>query len=490
MKNYIHINKNDSVAVAVKDLKKDLYIKEFDLKLNEDIKKGHKFAITDILKNDDIIKYNMPIGHAIRDIKKGDWVHTHNTKTNLKDVIDYEYKEIEIEEKKAKDKKFFEGFLREDGKAGIRNDIWIIPTVGCINKLCSNFQKLAQKKYPDQVFKAIEHNKGCSQLGDDLENTQKILAGIVNNPNAAGILILALGCENNQLDEFKKFLDPINNDRIKFLKVQEVKDEVSEAILLIDQLKEYADTFERQKLPISKLTIGFKCGGSDGFSGITANPVCGYTSDKLVSYEANTMLTEVPEMFGAEKILLKRAKTKKIYEDMINMINNFKQYFKSYGQTIYENPSPGNKDGGITTLEDKSLGCIQKGGNSPISGVLEFGQTPKTPGLYLLNGPGNDQVSSTNLVASGCNIIVFTTGRGNPFGSIVPTIKVSSNNELYNKKRNWIDLNAGEILEESNMDLKSDDLLNLIVEVANGSLTKNEINGFEEISIFKNGVIL
>lgn len=491
MRDYLIVSDIDNVGIAISDLKEGTIYKDILLTLSEDIKKGHKFALRDIKKGEDIIKYHMPIGHAKEDIKKGSWVHTHNIVTNLDDTLEYEYDKKEINNIRDDEEYYFNGYLREDGSVGIRNDIWIVPAVGCINKICSNIAKLAEKKYRDIKFTSLEHDKGCSQLGDDLESTQKILAGLIKNPNAAGVLVVALGCENNQLEDFKKFLEPVNDKRIKFIRVQDYSDEIEEAMKLIDELVDYRNSFKREKLSISNLKVGFKCGGSDGFSGITANPLCGYVSDTIVSHGGITMITEVPEMFGAETLLMNRAKNEIVFNDIVKLVNDFKKYFKSYGQTVYENPSPGNKEGGITTLEDKSLGCIQKGGRAEITGVLNFGEYPKERGFHLLNGPGNDQVSSTNLAASGCNIIVFTTGRGNPFGSVIPTVKLSSNTDLYNKKNNWIDFDAGVVLEEgrSFKDLNKD-FINYLLKVASGEETKNEKNGFEEIVIFKNGVIL
>lgn len=493
MKSFLKINPNDNVAIAVKDLEKGKVIEEFGLELKEDIKRGHKFSIKNINKDEDIIKYGMPIGHALDDIEKGSWVHVHNLKTNLSDIIEYEYdkKEVKLASELIDDDLKFMGYLREDGRAGIRNEVWIVPGVGCINQICNNLVRIARDKYPDVDFQSITHTHGCSQLGDDLEMTREILAGLIKNPNAAGVLVVSLGCENNVIDEFKEYIKPFNEKRVKFLTVQEVEDEYEEGLSLIDQLVEYRNLFEREALPISKLTVGFKCGGSDGFSGITANPLCGYTSDKLVENGATTMLTEVPEMFGAEKLLMNRAKDKETFEDIVNMINNFKEYFKSHGQNIYENPSPGNKDGGISTLEDKSLGCIQKGGSSEVVDVLALGEQSHTKGLNLLNGPGNDQVSSTNLAASGCSLIVFTTGRGNPFGSIVPTVKMSTNTELANKKTNWIDFDAGRIISEDlSFEKLRDEFIGYLLEVASGKETNNEKFGFREISIFKDGVTL
>lgn len=493
MKSYLKINPNDNVAIAVKDLDKGKQIEEFGLELKENIKRGHKFAIKNINKGEDIIKYGMPIGHALENIEEGSWVHVHNLKTNLSDIIEYEYdkKDVNLANELKDDELKFMGYLREDGRAGIRNEVWVVPGVGCINQTCNNLVSMARQKYPDVSFQSITHTHGCSQLGDDLEMTREILAGLIKNPNAAGVLVVSLGCENNIIDEFKEYIKPLNEKRVKFLTVQEVEDEYEEGLSLIDELVEYRNSFEREALPISKLTVGFKCGGSDGFSGITANPLCGYTSDKLVENGAITMLTEVPEMFGAEKLLMNRAKDEETFEDIVSMINNFKEYFKSHGQNIYENPSPGNKDGGISTLEDKSLGCIQKGGSSEVVDVLALGEQSHVKGLNLLNGPGNDQVSSTNLAASGCSLIVFTTGRGNPFGSIVPTVKMSTNTELANKKTNWIDFDAGRIISEDlSFEKLRDEFIEYLLEVASGKETNNEKYGFREISIFKDGVTL
>lgn len=488
MNKYIKINDKDNVCVALDDIKAGDILD--NIEINEDIPKGHKFSNSNIKKGDDIFKYGMPIGVAIKDIEIGSWVHTHNIKTKLNENQSYKYNKTSIDKEEYRDIKTFKGYRRDNGKVGIRNDIFILPTVGCINKICKNLEKLASKEYPDNEFLAIEHKYGCSQLGDDLEYTQKILAGIAKNPNASGVLVLSLGCENNQIEEFKKYLEPINKDRIKFLQVQDVSDEIEEAMKLIDELVVYSEKFKREEIDISELTIGFKCGGSDGFSGISANPLCGYTSDYLVDNKATTILTEVPEMFGAETLLMNRAKDEKVFNQIVKLINDFKDYFRSHGQTVYENPSPGNKKGGITTLEDKSLGCIQKGGNREVEGVLNFGEYPEDKGFHILNGPGNDLVSSTNLVASGCNIIVFTTGRGNPFGTVVPTIKMSTNKALYDKKRNWIDFDASPVLRGMKFEDLRDQFIDYLIEVASGNKVKNEINGFREISIFKDGVIL
>jgi len=467
--------------------------KKYNVILLNDIPFAHKFALKDINVGESVVKYGEIIGKAIDNINIGDHVHTDNVKTNLEDIIDYKYNKETINFNYKKEKTpTFNGYIREDGNVGTRNEIWIVPTVGCINQTAKNLTKLAKEKYGNKVddIVAITHDMGCSQLGDDLEITQKILSGIIKNPNAGGVLVLSLGCENNYLEIFKPFLGEYNKDRIKFLTIQNVKDEYLEAMNLLGELVDYAAKFERKEVGIDKLKIGFKCGGSDAFSGITANVLSGKVNDEIVSYGGSTVISEVPEMFGAEHLLMARAKDKEVFGKIVDLINGYKNYFKKYNQEIYENPSPGNKKGGITTLEDKSLGCIQKGGSSEIVGVLNYGEQIDKAGFFLLNGSGNDQVSTTNLVASGVNLIVFTTGRGNPFGNIVPTIKLSSNSELAEKKPHWIDFDAGQLLNGIDFETLTESFLDYIVKVASGELTNNEKNGFKSITIFKDGVIL
>ena len=444
---------------------------------------GHKYALHDIKKGENIIKYGNPIGHAVADIAKGEHIHSHNMKTNLSSNLTYTYEPEYTPIKKMESDKTFMGYVRENGDVGIRNEIWIIPTVGCVNKIAKT---LAEKTGAHQ----FEHPFGCSQLGEDQTKTQLILKGLINHPNAAGVLVLGLGCENNNIPLFKTILGEWNDKRVKFLNVQDCEDELAEGIKLIDELKAYADTFKREPLPISKLKIGLKCGGSDGFSGITANPLVGSFSDSLISKGGSCIMTEVPEMFGAEHLLMKRCPTEELFNKTVDLINNFKDYFTRHNQVIYENPSPGNKAGGITTLEEKSLGCIQKGGLSEVVDVLDYGDIVCKNGLNLLNGPGNDIVAITNLTAAGVHIILFTTGRGTPVGAPVPTVKIATNKNIATKKSNWMDFDASPLLEGVTMDKLTESLTDYIIDVASGKETKNEINGYREISIFKDGIVL
>lgn len=450
------------------------------------LENGHKYALCDIKKGENIIKYGCPIGHAVSDIKKGEHVHTHNIKTNLGGNLEYTYTPKFNEIQKINNninnniEKTFLGYARENGDVGIRNEIWIINTVGCVNKISQRLGELTGAKY-------FPHPFGCSQLGDDQKITQQTLKGLVNHPNAAGVLVLGLGCENNNIDVFKKVLGEYNQNRVKFLNCQDFDDEIAEGIKIISKLKEYADGFKTEKLPISKLKIGLKCGGSDGYSGITANPLVGRMSDKLIAHGGSCVLTEVPEMFGAETLLMERCVDKSVFDKTVSLINNFKDYYTRHNQVIYENPSPGNKDGGITTLEEKSLGCVQKGGLSKVVDVLDYGDILEKNGLSLLNGPGNDIVAITNLAAAGVHIILFTTGRGTPIGGPVPTVKISTNSDLTKRKNNWIDFDSSPILLGKDL---SDELLEYVINVASGEKTKNEENGYSEISIFKDGVTL
>ncbi len=444
---------------------------------------GHKYALRDIKEGENIIKYGNPIGHAVADIKKGEHVHSHNVKTNLSSNLEYTYEPDYTPTVKVDSEQTFMGYVRENGDVGIRNEIWIINTVGCVNKIAKKLAELTGAHH-------FEHPFGCSQLGDDQTKTQLILKGLVNHPNAAGVLVLGLGCENNNIPVFKEVLGEWNDKRVKFMNTQDFDDEIAEGIRLINELKEYAATFKRQPIPISKLKIGLKCGGSDGFSGITANPLVGSFSDSLISKGGSCVMTEVPEMFGAEHLLMKRCPTEELFDKTVALINNFKDYFTRHNQVIYENPSPGNKAGGITTLEEKSLGCIQKGGLSEVVDVLDYGDKAQKNGLNLLNGPGNDIVAITNLTAAGAHIILFTTGRGTPIGAPVPTVKIATNTRLATHKSNWIDFDASPLLSGTSMEDLTQSLTDYIIEVASGKETRNEENGYREISIFKDGIVL
>ena len=441
---------------------------------------GHKYALRDIKEGENIIKYGNPIGHATCDIKKGEHVHTHNVKTNLSGNLEYTYEPVFYDIDEEKQGRTFMGYVRDNGDVGIRNEIWIINTVGCVNKVSEQLAKLTGARF-------FPHPFGCSQLGDDQSITQKVLCGMVNHPNAAGVLVLGLGCENNNIEVFKKVLGEWDDNRVKFLNTQDFDDDIEEGVRLINELKEYAAKFERQPIPVSKLRLGLKCGGSDGYSGITANPLVGRLSDKLIAMGGSCVLTEVPEMFGAEHLLMQRCESREVFDKTVALINDFKDYYTRHNQVIYENPSPGNKKGGITTLEEKSLGCVQKGGLSKVVDVLDYGDRLTKNGLSLLNGPGNDIVAITNLMAAGVHIILFTTGRGTPVGAPVPTVKIATNHSLAERKKGWIDFDASPCLEGNPL---TDELFEYVVRVAEGEETRNEINDYREISIFKDGVTL
>ena len=441
---------------------------------------GHKYAICDIPQGADIIKYGNPIGRATEDIGAGELVHTHNVKTNLSGNLEYTYEPKSFDIPYKKEDRTFMGYLRENGEVGIRNEVWIIPTVGCVNKVAERIAQATSAYH-------FPHPFGCSQLGDDQAITQNILKGLVNHPNAASVLVLGLGCENNNIEAFRSVLGEIDERRVKFLIAQECEDEVAEGIRIVNGLFEYAKSFKRVSLPASKLVVGLKCGGSDGYSGISANPLVGRFSDKLIAEGGSCLLTEVPEMFGAEHLLMQRCESEEIFNKTVSLINDFKDYYTRHGQVIYENPSPGNKKGGITTLEEKSLGCVQKGGLSPVVDVLDYGDRVKKSGLSLLNGPGNDIVAITNLAAAGAHVILFTTGRGTPVGCAVPTVKISTNPALAEKKSEWIDFDASPTLSGKSLE---DELFDYVLKIAEGEETKNEKHGYREISIFKDGVTL
>ena len=493
MAKIIRIHEKDNVAVALSPITagEEISVGGVTVRAREDIPQGHKIALADIAEGESIIKYGFPIGHATADAKAGSWMHTHNVKTNLEGEIAYTY-EPDIRQLTPQEPATFMGYLRSDGRAAIRNEIWIIPTVGCVNGVV----KTLEKENADLVGGSVEgihaftHPFGCSQTGEDHAQTRKLLAALVNHPNAAAVLVVGLGCENLTHEQFLEELGDFDRDRVKFLTCQEVTDEFEAGRELLKECVSYASRFERQPLPVSKLVVGMKCGGSDGLSGITANPAVGAFSDLLCAQGGTTILTEVPEMFGAEGMLLDRCMSTEVFDKAVHMLNGFKHYFISHNEVVYDNPSPGNKKGGITTLEDKSCGCVQKGGSAPIMDVLGYADQVKKAGLNMLYGPGNDLVSATALTAAGCHMILFTTGRGTPFGAPAPTVKIATNTALYTKKPGWMDFNAGTIAEGEPIPEAAKRLFDLVVETASGKQTCTEKHGFREISIFKDGVVL
>lgn len=468
MKDFVVINEKDNVGISLAGTDK--------------IPAGHKFALRDIKKGEYIIKYGEIIGRATEDIPKGEWAHTHNVKSHLDESVEYEYTP-QYPETVIKTGVTFKGFKRKDGRAGIRNEIYIIPTVGCVNDVCRRLEKLAQKYVCgsiDGLF-SLTHQFGCSQLGEDNENIKKLLCGTALNPNASFVLFVGLGCENNGLDGIKEYLKPYNRDNIAYFNCQDVADEIEYGLEILKGFCEKASKLKREDVPISELCVGLKCGGSDGYSGLTANPLVGKFTDKIVEEGGSAILTEVPEMFGAERLLMNKCETRDVYEKYREMIVDFKKFYTDNGFPVYENPSPGNKKGGITTLEEKSLGCVEKAGSTKITDVLAYGEQVKKQGVSALNAPGNDLIAATALAASGCQIVLFTTGRGTPFSTFVPTFKISTNDYLAAKKRGWIDFNA--------YSMDEDGLYSAVMRCVNGE-TKCKSEDVREIAFYKTGVTL
>lgn len=493
MRDFLLIREGDSVAVALKDLPKGAVYAPAgeDVELLEEIPRGHKFALTDIAEGEQVVKYGFPIGLATQAIKRGAWVHTHNVKTGLGDMLEYHYNRRAIELPKT-ESVTFNGYNRKNGTVGVRNELWVIPTVGCVGKVAQSIAGRAQHLVKDgiEAVAAFNHPFGCSQMGEDQDNFRRIIGDLINHSNAGGVLVLGLGCENSGIDELMPYIDMTDDKRIRFLVCQESDDEIADGLKLLEELAAYAGTFRREPVSCAELIVGMKCGGSDGLSGITANPVVGGFSDLLISKGGTTILTEVPEMFGAETLLMDRCDTPELFQSTVSLINDFKAYFTSYNQTIYENPSPGNKKGGITTLEDKSLGCTQKSGSAPVRGVLSYGERVTESGLNLLSAPGNDLVASTALAAAGAHIVLFTTGRGTPFSCPVPTVKISSNSALSERKNNWIDFDAGHIVDGLPLNDCAMELFDYVIRVASGEPVKSEQDGYRDLAIFKQGVTL
>ena len=493
MQDIVKINQNDNVAVALRPIAagETLQVGGAAVTTTEEIPQGHKFALRPIQAGEEVVKYGFRIGFAKEDIPTGSWVHVHNVKTGLGDVLSYTYEPANMDVEPT-EHAYFQGYRRADGKVGVRNEIWIIPTVGCVNSIAKALEARARDLVKGTVedIIAFPHPYGCSQMGDDQENTRKVLADMIHHPNAGGVLVLGLGCENSNIPVLMDYIGEYDAQRVKFLQCQDVEDEMKTAMEMLEELAKYAGAFSREQIDAGELIIGMKCGGSDGLSGITANPVVGAFSDLLVSKGGTTILTEVPEMFGAETILMNRCETPELFKKTVDLINDFKNYFTSHNQTIYENPSPGHKKGGISTLEDKSLGCTQKSGSALVKGVLGYAEPVKVKGLNLLSAPGNDLVASTALAVSGAHIVLFTTGRGTPFASPVPTVKISSNSKLAGHKDNWIDFNAGRMVEDKTKEEMAQALFDYVLEVASGRKVKAEEAGFHDMAIFKQGVTL
>ena len=490
MPDFIHIHPTDNVAVALRAVPAGTVFN--GVTAAADIPQGHKMALKPMENGEQVIKYGFSIGHTTAPVTAGEWVHTHNMATNLSGEVAYTYRP-NLHFPQPVEPATFMGYRRKDGKVGIRNEIWIIPTVGCVNDVAKALVKENQHLVSGSVegLYAFPHPFGCSQTGDDHAQTRKLLAALTRHPNAGAVLVLHLGCENLTHEQFVAELGEYDDNRVKVLTCQAVEDELEAGGEILKQLAAYAGSFSREEIPASELVIGMKCGGSDGLSGITANPVVGRFSDKLVAMGGSTVLTEVPEMFGAEGFLIDRCVNEAVFHKAVDMINGFKSYFLRHNEVVYENPSPGNKAGGITTLEDKSCGCVQKGGDAPIMDVISYGDPVVTKGLNMLYGPGNDLVSSTALTAAGAHMVLFTTGRGTPFGAPAPTMKIATNTPLATKKSGWIDFNAGTVADGTRtLEESASDLMALVLEIASGRQTRTEVQGFREISIFKDGVML
>ena len=493
MNEMVRITSRDMVAVALKPLKAGETVSYGDgeITLRDDLPMGHKAALRDIRKGEAVIKYGYPIGEATADIPAGAHVHTHNLHTLLSGEKEYEWQPTYPKQEKL-ETPTFQGYPRKDGRPGIRNELWILPTVGCVNEVAKGLAREARKLAGGAVegVYAFPHPYGCSQLGDDQNNTRKALAALATHPNAGGVLLLGLGCENSGIEQIKPYMGDYDESRVRFLVCQDCEDEHEAGMKMLEELAERMRQDERKPCGADRLVVGLKCGGSDGLSGITANPAIGVFSDLLTAMGGTTILTEVPEMFGAETILMDRCEKVDLFRKTVSLINDFKAYFESYHMPVYENPSPGNKDGGITTLEDKALGCTQKSGSSAVKGVLAYGEPVKTAGLNLLSAPGNDMVASTALAVSGAQLVLFSTGRGTPFGCPVPTVKIASNSPLAAKKKNWIDFDAGRLLDGMSLEELGKDLLRMVLETASGAKTRGEENGFHDLAIFKQGVTL
>ncbi len=490
----LRLHPADDVAVSLTqlDAETEVSIAGRSLLVRESIPVGHKIALTDLPAGATVLKYGEPIGQVTRSVKQGSWLHSHNMKTNLEGAVDYRYVPVTGRPQATGVGGTFDGYRRSNGAVGTRNEVWILNTVGCVSRAADRIAQICSEEFGEHIdgVHSFTHPHGCSQSGDDLDNTRQIVAGLMGHPNAGGVLLLGLGCEDNQIDRLLRVAGDIDPARLRYFNSQDVADEVEHGVTLVREIVGVMQQDRRSRHPLSDLVVGLECGGSDGLSGVTANPLVGRVADRITTQGGGALLSEVPEMFGAEQTLMNRAVTEMVFCDIERLVNDFKQHFQEHGRPIYENPSPGNIEGGLTTLEEKSLGAIRKGGDARVVEVLRYGERKMVPGLSLLETPGNDAVSSTAMVAAGATVLLFTTGRGTPLGSPVPTIKVSSNTAVYAKKPQWIDFNAGSLLDGSTEigELEAG-LFELLLDVATGrKQTNNERHGYRDIAIWKTGV--
>jgi altronate hydrolase len=492
----LKLDQSDNVAVAATRLPAgaELVIDGQSLLVQEDVAVGHKIALADLETGASVVKYGHTIGTVTRSVGRGYWLHSHNMKTNLEGVVGYRYEPTDSPLQVTGAGDTFDGYRRSNGAVGTRNEVWVLNTVGCVNRSADRITRICSERFGEAIdgVHAFAHPYGCSQSGDDLETTRRILAGLIGHPNAGGVLLLGLGCEDNRVDSLLQVAGDIDAARIRYFNAQDVGDEVEHGVAMAGELVSLMQQDRRTEHPLSGLVVGLKCGGSDGLSGITANPLVGRIADRITAQGGGAILTEVPEMFGAEQMLMNRAASELLFREIERLVNDFKQYYLTHGRPIYENPSPGNLEGGLTTLEEKALGAIRKGGSATVTEVLRYGERKGTAGLSLLEAPGNDGVSTTALVAAGATVLLFTTGRGTPMGSPVPTIKISSNTAVYERKPRWIDFNAGAVQDGSaemgNLEL---DLFDLLLDVASGrKQANNERHDYRDIAIWKTGVTL
>ncbi len=492
----LKLHESDNVAVALTSLDAGIEV-SIDgrlLLVQQDIAAGHKIALVDLQPCAHVVKYGLPVGRVTESIRRGSWVHSHNMRTNLSGTVDYRYQPVPASPPAMGPAPTFAGYRRSSGAVGTRNEVWVLNTVACVNRSADRITRICSEQFGKHIdgVHTFAHPYGCSQSGEDLENTRCILADLMEHPNAGGVLLLGLGCEANLVASLLRVAGDIDRSRIRYFNSQDVDDEVQHGVALVGELVSLMQQDRRSEQPIANLVVGLKCGGSDGLSGVTANPLVGRIADRVTAHGGGAILTEVPEMFGGEQVLMNRAADETLFREIERLVNDFKQYHLQHGRPIYENPSPGNIEGGLTTLEEKALGAIKKGGSATVTEVLRYGERKRTPGLSLLEAPGNDGVSVTAMVAAGATALLFTTGRGTPMGSPVPTIKISSNTAVCERKPRWIDFDAGAVRGGSaEIDDLEADLFELLLDVASGRIqTQNERYGYRDIAIWKTGVTL
>jgi altronate hydrolase/galactarate dehydratase len=488
---FIKLRADDNVVIALRALPAGTELEGVSGALLAPVHPGHKIACKLIPAGENVVRYGQIIGQAKADIQPGEHVHSHNLGMEGHSLQDHEFASQNTPLAPIEAGRTFQGYRRADGRTGTRNYIGILTSVNCSGSVAQFVAEAAERnglldRFPnvDGVV-PIVHGTGCGMSGENEGYAAlfRTLSGYAQHPNFGGILLIGLGCEVMQVSDLVGGR-PIRSDgALRYMTIQQqggTRRTIEKGLEELEGIAQIANKATRSPAPISDITVGMQCGGSDGYSGITANPALGYASDLLVRHGGTTILSETPEIYGAEHLLTSRAETASVGEKLLERVRWWEDYTARNGGEMDNNPSPGNKRGGLTTILEKSLGAVAKGGTAPLAGVYEFGEQVDRKGFVFMDSPGFDPCSVTGQVASGANLVVFTTGRGSVSGyKPTPCIKLATNSDMYGRMSEDMDLNCGDIVTDGvSIEEKGEELLELMIRVASGEKTKSEQLGF------------